>query len=128
MYKTIQIFPSMLRLPTEPQLHTNTGQLQNKQLLLMRSAGGAITSVDKISGYKDINSKSTRLNQNAKKSRTRGEMKLLERYIDELRRNKSSGASTNAVQSAYDLESIFAEGGVKIGTQLCFTALVLNKY
>ena len=94
----------------------------------MRSAGGAITSVDKISGYKDINPKSTRLNQNAKKSRTRGEMKLLERYIDELRRNKSSGASTNAVQSAYDFESIFAEGGVKIGTQLCFTAVVLNKY
>ena len=86
----------------------------------MSSAGGAVTSVDKtatneIKSLESTNNKQNGKMRNSKSRRNRGEMKLLEKYLDELRRNKSFDASPNAVQTASDFETVFAESGVKIG-------------
>ena len=78
----------------------------------MRTAGGAVTSAD-IAGIDTKNKKYTQ--KGITKSRSGGEMKLLKRYLDELRRNKSADASSNVVQSTSDFEAVFSEGGVKIG-------------
>ena len=45
-------------------------------------------------------------------------MKLLGKYLDELRRNKSFHSSPNDLKSESEFESVFAESGVKIGTCL----------
>ena len=80
----------------------------------MSSAGGAVTSVDKSAENKML-SKGTKANRynsrNRNSRRNRGEMKLLGKYLDELRRNKS----LNDLQTESEFEKVFAEGGVKIG-------------
>ena len=82
----------------------------------MSSAGGAVTSVDKTATNTKLlkGSKSRRYNsrnRNKNSRRNRGEMKLLGKYLDELRRNKSF----DDLQTESEFEKVFAEGGVKIG-------------
>ena len=92
----------------------------NQQLLLMSSAGGAVTSIDTPS-TKTINKLGTNKNRksrNKNSRRNRGEMKLLGKYLDELRRNKSFHSSPNDLKSESEFDSVFAESGVKIGTYL----------
>ena len=82
----------------------------------MSSAGGAVTSIDQTATKKML-SKGTKSNRYSSKSRNRnsrrnrGEMKLLGKYLDELRRNKSF----EDLQTESEFEKVFAEGGVKIG-------------
>ena len=62
----------------------------------MSSAGGAVTSIDKtatntIVAQGTTKNKYNNKNRNKNSRRNRGEMKLLGKYLDELRRNKSSG-------------------------------------
>ena len=84
----------------------------------MSSAGGAVTSVDTPS-TNTINKLGTnKKSRNKNSRRNRGEMKLLGKYLDELRRNKSFNSSPNDLKSESEFESVFAESGVKIGTYL----------
>ena len=112
------------RLTSDTKYQKEKRQRQNEQLILMRSAGGAVTSVDKTTINKQTNLKSLGYKEKdvfkRVKSRNRSEMKLLDRYLDELRRNKSFDASPHVVQSVSDFESVFAEGGVKIGMEILF--------
>ena len=98
----------------------------------MSSAGGAVTSVDKNAANKML-SKGTKTNRynsktrNKNSRRNRGEMKLLGKYLDELRRNKS----LDDLQSESEFEKVFAESGVKIGkyykkVYLCTLFLNIN--
>ena len=82
----------------------------------MSSAGGAVKSIDKaptnkmlLKGTKSNRYSSKGRNKNSR--RNRGEMKLLGKYLDELRRNKS----IDDLQTESEFEKVFAEGGVKIG-------------
>ena len=90
----------------------------NQQLLLMSSAGGAVTSIDTPSTntINKLGTNKNRKSRNKNSRRNRGEMKLLGKYLDELRRNKSFHSSPNDLKSESEFESVFAESGVKIGT------------
>ena len=55
-------------------------------------------------------------------------MKLLGKYLDELRRNKSFNSSPNDLKSESEFDSVFAESGVKIGTCLNFYLSSHDKY
>lgn len=87
----------------------------------MSSAGGAVTSIDKTATNAIVaqgttqNKYSNGKSRNKNSRRNRGEMKLLGKYLDELRRNKSSGFSPNSLQTETEFDTVFAEGGVKIG-------------
>ena len=88
----------------------------------MSSAGGAVTSVEKtatntIGAVGATENKANGKHVNKKSRRNRGEMKLLGKYLDELRRNRSSDLSLNEMQTESEFESVFAEGGVKLGKQ-----------
>ena len=90
----------------------------------MSSAGGAVTSIDKtatntILAQGTTKNKYNNKNRNKISRRNRGEMKLLGKYLDELRRNKSS---PNSLQTEAEFETVFAEGGVTISKH--FTQLV----
>ena len=85
----------------------------------MSSAGGAVKSIDKAATNKMLlkGTKSNRYSskgRNKNSRRNRGEMKLLGKYLDELRRNKSF----DDLQTESEFEKVFAEGGVKIGKYL----------
>ena len=92
----------------------------NQQLLLMSSAGGAVTSIDTPSTntINKLGTNKNRKSRNKNSRRNRGEMKLLGKYLDELRRNKSFHSSPNDLKSESEFDSVFAESGVKIGTCL----------
>ena len=126
----LQSFCNLHRISNTEQTtnQNHKSQREKHQLLLMRSAGGAITSIDtndkkqqtqkgllKSPNQHATNDGPRRRPANSGKRRGRGEMKLLEKYLDELQRNKSYEAarSTN-VLSASDFESVFTKGGVKI--------------
>ena len=97
----------------------------------MSSAGGAVKSIDKAATNKMLlkGTKSNRYNskgRNKNSRRNRGEMKLLGKYLDELRRNKSF----DDLQTESEFEKVFAEGGVKIGKyfpkSLCYAAIYIS--
>ena len=96
----------------------------------MSSAGGAVTSVDSPSTntINKLGTNKNRKSRNKNPRKNRGEMKLLGKYLDELRRNKSFNSSPNDLKSESEFDSVFAESGVKIGTCLNFRWSNHEKY
>ena len=96
----------------------------------MSSAGGAVTSVDSLSTntINKLGTNKNRKSRNKNPRKHRGEMKLLGKYLDELRRNKSFNSSPNDLKSESEFDSVFAESGVKIGTCLNFRWSNHEKY
>ena len=105
-----------------PQIRSQNKETQTnyQHRILMSSAGGAVQSVDNniasntklLKGSKSRRYNSRNRNKNSR--RNRGEMKLLGKYLDELRRNKSF----DDLQTESEFEKVFAEGGVKIGKNI----------
>ena len=109
----------LCRLP-QTKSQNDRKRLRHQQLLLTSSSGGVIASIDKTatSTVEDLGSNSkehSSTTKNKKYRKNRGEMKLLGKYLDELRRNKSFDSLPNSLQTESEFEAVFAEGGVKIG-------------